>query len=36
MERRYDDDFIFATLFSLLVDEDDDEDDDGKGKQPFG
>lgn len=25
----------FATLFSLLVDED-DEDDDGKGKQPFG
>lgn len=24
----------FATLFSLLVDEDDDEDDDGKGKQP--
>lgn len=26
----------FATLFSLLVDEDDDEDDDGKGKQPCG
>lgn len=26
----------FATLFSLLVDEDDDEDDDGKGNQPFG
>lgn len=26
----------FATLFSLLVDEDDDEDDDGKGKQPGG
>lgn len=25
----------FATLFSLLVDEDDDEDD-GKGKQPCG
>lgn len=26
----------FATLFSLLVDEDEDEDDDGKEKQPCG
>lgn len=27
----------FATLFSLLVDEDDEDDeDDGKGKQPCG
>lgn len=26
----------FATLFSLLVDEDDDDEDEGKGKQPCG
>lgn len=26
----------FATLMSLLVDEEDDEEDEGKGKQPCG